>query len=64
MEYMTGKEAGEKWGITDRMVNYYCSAGRIPGAIKKANLWLIPISAEKPLDGRYKKNKAENGDDK
>lgn len=28
------------------MVNYYCSAGRIPGAIKKANLWLIPADAE------------------
>lgn len=55
--YLTGKEAGEKWGITPRMVNYYCSAGRIAGAVKKGNLWLIPIDAAKPLDGRYKKSK-------
>ena len=54
MEYLTGKEAGEKWGITGRMVNYYCSDGRIPGAVKKGNLWLVPADAEKPQDGRYK----------
>ena len=52
--YLTGKEAGEKWGSTPRMVNYYCSAGRIPGAVKKGNLWLIPVNAEKPTDGRTK----------
>lgn len=23
MEYLTAKEAGAKWGITARMVNYY-----------------------------------------
>lgn len=56
MDYLTVKEAGEKWGVTARMVNYYCSAGRIPGAVKKGNLWLVPASAEKPADGRYKDN--------
>ena len=57
MEYLTAKEAGAKWGITPRMVNYHCTAGRIPGAEKKGDLWLIPAEAEKPLDGRYKENK-------
>jgi len=57
MEYLTVKEAGEKWGVTARMVNYYCSAGRIKGAVKKGNLWLIPADTEKPIDGRYKSNK-------
>ena len=52
MEYLTVKEAGEKWGITPRMVNYYCTAGRIEGAVKKGNLWLVPANAEKPTDGR------------
>ena len=52
MEYLTVKEAGEKWGLTGRMVNYYCSSGRIKGAVKKGNLWLVPESAEKPIDGR------------
>lgn len=52
MEYLTVKEMGEKWNITDRMVSIYCSQGRILGAIKKGNLWLIPCDAEKPEDKR------------
>lgn len=59
MEYLTVKEMGEKWGITSRMVNFYCSNGRIPGAIKKGNLWLIPEDADKPDDNR-KKTKIES----
>ena len=57
MEYMTIIEASEKWGISGRMVTYYCVAGRIPGVIRKGNMWLIPVDAEKPFDGRRKKNK-------
>ncbi len=59
MEYLTVKEAGEKWGITAWRVNYYCSAGRIAGAIKKGSLWLIPSDVEKPTDGRYGRNHAK-----
>ncbi|MDT3700834.1 MAG: helix-turn-helix domain-containing protein [Thermincola sp.] len=55
MDYLTVKEAGEKWSITSRMVNYYCSSGRIKGAVKKGNLWLVPKDAKKPLDGRKNK---------
>ncbi len=35
MDYMTLKEASEKWGVSPRWINYYCSAGRIPGAEKR-----------------------------
>lgn len=59
MEYLTVKEVGKKWGISSRMVNVYCSNDRIPGAVKKGNLWLIPDDAEKPVDNRYKKNVEE-----
>lgn len=62
MEYLTVKEAGEKWAITGRMVTHYCVAGRIKGAIKKGNLWLVPADEEKPVDRRYKNNKAKGGD--
>ena len=54
MDYMTLKEASEKWGVTSRRVNYYCAAGRIPGAVKMAGVWLIPKAAVKPADRRYK----------
>ena len=46
MDYMTLKEAAEKWGVTPRRVNYYCAAGRIPGAVKMATIWLIPKDAQ------------------
>lgn len=57
MDYMTLKEAAEKWGVTPRRVNYYCAGGRIPGAEKMATIWLIPKDAEKPIDGRTKQGK-------
>ena len=42
MDYITAKEASEKWGVTPRRVNYYCAGGRIPSAVKMAGVWLIP----------------------
>ena len=59
MDYMTLKEAAEKWGVTPRRVNYYWAAGRIPGAVKMATIWLIPKDAEKPIDGRTKQGKVK-----
>ena len=57
MDYMTLKEAAEKWSVSPRRVNYYCAAGRIPGAVKMAGVWLIPKNAKKPIDGRTKQGK-------
>ena len=59
MDYMTLKQEDKKWGISPRMINYYCSAGRIEGAEKMGTVWLIPKDAEKPVDGRLKE-KREN----
>lgn len=56
MDYMTLKEASEKWGISVRQINYYCADGRILGAVKMATIWLIPKDAEKPMDRRRKKS--------
>ena len=52
MDYITTKKAAEKWRISDRRVLQYCNAGRIEGAEKLGNTWLIPKNAEKPVDGR------------
>ncbi len=54
MDYMTLKEASEKWGVTPRQINYLCAGGRIPDAVKMATIWLIPKEAEQPMDRRYK----------
>ena len=48
----------QKWGVTPRRVNYYCTADRIPGAVKMAGVWLVPKDADKPIDGRTKQGKA------
>ena len=58
MDYMTLKEASEKWGITPRQINYLCADGRILGAVKVATIWLIPKDAEKPADKLRKENKS------
>jgi hypothetical protein len=52
MDYITLKEASEQWGISARMINYYCSKGRIIGAVKIASVWLIPKDTRKPEDKR------------
>ena len=58
MDYMTLKEASEKWGVTPRRINYYCAAGRIPGAVKMETIWLIPNDAKKPMDMRTKQGRS------
>lgn len=60
MDYMTLKEAAEKWCVTPRRGNYYCAGGRIPGAVKMAGVWLIPKTAEKPVDMRTKQGRQQN----
>ncbi|MTI84682.1 MAG: helix-turn-helix domain-containing protein [Firmicutes bacterium] len=57
MNYISVREATEKWDITNRMVNYHCVAGRIKGAQKIGNMWVIPKDALKPVDGRKRPKK-------
>ena len=62
--YMTVKEAAEKWGISERRIQLLCVQGRIEGASKYASVWAIPKDAEKPKDeriitGKYIKDKKE-----
>ena len=56
MDYMTLKEASEKWGVSTRWINYLCTAGRIPGSVIMVTVWLIPNGSEKPAE-RRRKNK-------
>ena len=50
--YMTLKETSEVWGISTRRINTLCVEGRIPGATRMGNMWVIPEGTEKPSDGR------------
>ncbi|MEM1483724.1 DNA-binding protein [Oscillospiraceae bacterium PP1C4] len=62
MECLTAQETVGKWSITAKMVNYYCSASRIDGAIKKRSLWLVPGNIPIPTDGQAQGGKVkQNG---
>ena len=52
MEFMTTKEAVEKWNISERRIRQLLQDGRIEDAVKVGNSWNIPIDADKPVDKR------------
>ena len=56
--YISIRVAAEKWGVSERRINQYCSEGRIPGAERFGTSWAIPESAEKPGDPRKQKKQA------
>ena len=54
MNFLSVKQAAEKWGITPRRVQVLCEQGRIDGAQRVGNVWTIPEIAMKPEDARRK----------
>ena len=57
MEYMTIKEAAEKWGLSERRIQEICELDKVPGVTKFGRAWAIPVDAEKPVDLRVKSGK-------
>ena len=57
MDYITVKDAAEKWEITPRRVQVLCAQGKIPGVVRFGVTWAIPKTAAKPKDGRVKKTR-------
>lgn len=58
--YLSIREAAEKWGVSERRVNQYCTEGRIPDAQRFGTSWAIPESAQKPGDPRKNKKSCES----
>lgn len=63
-QYITLKEAAEKWGISERRIRILCTDGRIEGVTKMGPMWVIPADSVKPDDkrvksGKYKKIRGE-----
>ena len=56
MDYMKVSDAAEKWGLSSRRVRILCSENRIGGVVRKGNLYMIPVDAKKPEDGRMAKS--------
>ena len=40
--YMTIREVANKFKCTTGNINYLCKNGKLPGAVKVSDLWLIP----------------------
>ncbi len=63
MTYISAREAADKWGISQRRVAVLCSEKRIKNASMIGNMWIIPSTAEKPVDARsvrYSKTEENN----
>lgn len=58
MDYIKADEAAAKWNISVRRVQDLCRMGKIPAAKRFGTNWMIPVDAERPLDGRSKAGKA------
>ena len=64
MEWMTVKEAGTYWGITSRRATILCANGKVNGAQRLGNIWIIPKGTSKPIDGRTKAAKESKSKDR
>ncbi len=57
MEYISVKQAAERWGLSDRRVRLLCEQQKIEGVIKNGRSYNIPVNAIKPADGRNLRGK-------
>ena len=54
MDWITTKEASVLWDVTTRQVQLLCDRGKVKGAEKLGDIWVIPKGTSKPEDGRRK----------
>lgn len=60
LSFISAKEASEKWNISQRRVAILCAENRIEGAMMVGNMWIIPSTAEKPIDKRTIRYEKQN----
>lgn len=52
MNYISVKEASEKFNISERRIQKLCETQRIQDCKKVSGIWLIPENVQKPIDNR------------
>lgn len=57
MNYLNITETATKWGISPRRLQTLCAGGKVEGATRFGRAWMIPETAQKPIDGRTKLSK-------
>ena len=60
MNYIKFTQAAALWGISVHRVQEYCKQGRIEGATRFGNNWMIPEHTPRPADGRRKATRLQN----
>lgn len=55
------QRSGAKWEISERRVQKLCEESRIDGIQKFGRSWMIPKTANKPIDLRRKDNSSPKG---
>ena len=64
--YVTAKEMAERWGVSVRQVQFWCSDEKIEGVVLFGRSWAIPENSQKPTrtvntkPGRKPKQPLEN----
>ena len=58
-EFKSVNMLAEEWGLSTRSIRAMCQSGKINGATKIGNVWVIPEDATRPKDmrettGQYK----------
>ena len=54
MDYISVREASNRWQISERRVQKLCKCNRIEGVLRYGRSWMIPQDAKKPEDMRRK----------
>ena len=55
VDYISVRDAAEKWGISERRIQKLCEENRIDGVVRFGRSWAIPKNAQKPSDKRVKR---------
>jgi len=59
VDYISVRDAAEKWGISERRIQKLCEENRIDSVVRFGRSWAIPKDAEKPTDARLKFSRKE-----
>lgn len=59
IDYISVKEAAEKWAISERRIQKLCEDGRIDGVERFGRSWMIPKNSKKPNDLRRRSTQQE-----
>lgn len=62
-QFVNASEAARRLGTSPQKLSDWCRRGRVPGAVKFANMWIMPVDSLEKIDvpkmGRPVKERVE-----